>query len=194
MAAPQANEVRLGFPGSAPQRGRGQLHDGQRLSANDRAGRLALGIAPGAWAGLERRDEMTDMWSTNGRVDPDSGPVRALRGRGFSFRVGAPQEAGSRGRVNPWPARSDTGGGFRGDAWRPTTDWTGGSPQCSAGAPHPQCTGGGLGRAGVGRLRWAGQQEARSEDTGRAVALPCSRGVSLPLGSFQVRVTGSTLF
>lgn len=97
---------------------------------------------------------MNDMRCTNGRVERTSGPVRALRGRGFSFGAGTPRGAGRedesiRGRLL---------GHWRGvlpGYQRPTTVWAGGSPQCSAGAPHPQCTGGGLGRAGVEQLRRA---------------------------------------
>lgn len=93
MAAPQANEVRPGFPGSAPRRGRGQPRDRQHSAANEHTGRLALGIAPGAWAGPRRRDKMNDMRCANGRVERTSGPVRALRGRGFSFGAGTPRGA-----------------------------------------------------------------------------------------------------
>lgn len=154
MAAPQANEVRPGFPGSAPRRGCGQPSDGQHSAANEHTGRLALGIAPGAWAGPRRRDKMNDMRFANGRVERTSGPVRALRGRGFSFGAGTPRGRGVRTSQSVVGC-SDTGGGFCPATRRPTTVWAGGSPQCSAGAPHPQCTGGGLGLPGVERLRRA---------------------------------------
>ena len=97
---------------------------------------------------------MNDMRFANGRVERTSGPVRALRGRGFSFRAGTPRGAGReeesirgrllghwRGVLPGYPAAHNCLGR--------------GSPQCSAGAPHPQCTGGGLGQPGVERLRRA---------------------------------------
>lgn len=155
MAAPQANEVRPRLRGSAPHGGRGQPHDGQCPTANERASRLALGSSPAVWAAPRRWDGVTDKRSTNRRVERTSGPVRDLRGRGSGFGAGTPRGAGTWRRVNSWPARSDPGGRFGWAARRPTTGWAGGSPQCSAGAPHPQCTGDGLGRAGVGRLRRA---------------------------------------
>lgn len=88
MAAPQANEVRAGLQGSAPHRGRAQPHDGQRLVANERAGRLAPGIAPAAWAGSRRWHKVTDRWPANGKVERASGPVRDLLGRGLGLGAG----------------------------------------------------------------------------------------------------------
>lgn len=103
MAAPQANEVRAGLQGSAPHRGRVQPHDGQRPVANERAGRLALGIAPAAWAGSRRWHRVTDRWPANGKVERASGPVRDLLGRGLGSGAGT-------GKGRAWETRQSVAG------------------------------------------------------------------------------------
>lgn len=177
MAAPQTSPAR-GSRDPRPSRRRGQPRDGQHSAANEHTGRLALGIAPGAWAGPRRRDKMNDMRCTNGRVERTSGSVRALRGRGFSFGAGTPRGAGRedesiRGRLL---------GHWRGvlpGYQRPTTVWAGVPRSAQQGRPTHN-TGGGLGRAGVEQFTpgsGPGPHEALSKDSGRTVWLLFHRGI-----------------
>lgn len=186
MAAPQANEVQPGLLGSAPHGGRGQSHDGQCPTANESAGRLALGIAPEAWAGLRRWKRVTDRRSASGRVERTSEPIMAIRRRGLGFGAGTPRrrglgDASIRGRL----------------AWTPECSSTGlprGRQLSGQGVPRSAQQGRPTHNAPEAALarrawsghagRWAVPREARLEETGRALAQPCSRGNSLPLCFF----------
>lgn len=139
---------------------------------------------------------MTDRGSANGRVKRTSGPIKVLQRRGSNFGAGTPRRRG--------PGDASIRGRL---AWTPegcSTGLPGGRQLAGQGVPrsaqqgrptHNAPEAAWARRAWSGHAgRWAVPREARSEETGRAVAQPCSRRESLPLCFFLTRVVSSFLF
>lgn len=139
---------------------------------------------------------MTDRRPANGRVKRASGPVRVLRGRGFSFRAGTPRGVGHEDALIRGRLARTLAGGYAGLPGGQQLDGQGVPRSAQQGRPTHNASEVAWARRAWGGYagQWAGPHQARSKDTGRAAARPCFRGVSLALGSLLTRVTGSTLF